>query len=324
MHILITGATGFVGTYLREHVRAQAAWRLTGTTYPDLPPTPADPREEFVYLDLRQTEDVRALLAERRPDAIIHLAAQSHVPTAYRDPWDTLENNIRGQLNLLEACVALGLKPRFLVIGSGEEYGRDAPGAMPLREEHPLRPENPYSVSKVAQDVLGYQYFISYDIPVVRLRPFNHVGPRQSPRFVLPAFAQQVARIEAGLQEPVLRVGNLSPARDFTDVRDVVRAYLLALQQGRPGEVYNVCSGTAHSIQSIVNRLLELARLPISVEVDPERYRPADVPVVFGSAEKLQRETGWEPQIPFEQTVQDVLEEWRGVVRIRNQEALQR
>lgn len=311
MHVLITGATGFVGTYLRQEVCAHADWQLTGTTFPDAPPTPTHPQEHFVYLDLRQAESVRALLAEQRPDAIIHLAAQSHVPTAYKDPWGTLENNIRGQLNLLEACVALELKPRFLVIGSGEEYGRDAPEAMPLREEHPLRPENPYSVSKVAQDVLGYQYFISYGIPVIRMRPFNHVGPGQSPRFVLPAFAQQVARIEAGLQEPVLRVGNLSPARDFTDVRDVVRAYVLALLHGRPGEVYNVCSGTARTIQSLINRLLELARTPISVEIDPERYRPADVPTIFGSAEKLRQATGWEPEIPFEQTVQDVLNEWR-------------
>jgi len=315
MHVLITGATGFVGTYLRQQVIATAGWSLVGTTFPDAAPPPTHPREQFIHLDLRQVEEVRALLMNQRPDAIIHLAAQSHVPTAYKDPWGTLENNLRGQLNLLEMCVALELKPRFLVIGSGEEYGRDTPEAMPLREDHPLRPENPYSVSKVAQDVLGYQYFISYGIPVIRMRPFNHVGPGQSPKFVLAAFAQQVARIEAGLQEPVLYVGNLSPARDFTDVRDVVRAYMLALLKGEPGEVYNVCSGTARTIQSLINRLLELARVPISVEVDPERYRPADVPTIFGCAEKLRQATGWEPEIPFEQTVQDVLNDWRGRVQ---------
>ncbi len=311
MHILITGATGFVGGYLRQQIQAHAGWQFTGTTFPDLPLDSANPRERFLYLDLRQADSVHALLADERPDAIIHLAAQSHVPTAYQDPWGTLENNIRGQVNLLEACVALKLKPRFLVIGSGEEYGRDTPDAMPLREEHPLRPENPYSVSKVAQDVLGYQYFISYGIPVIRLRPFNHIGPGQSPKFVLPAFAQQVARIEAGQQEPVLRVGNLSPARDFTDVRDVTRAYILALLHGEAGEVYNVCSGTGRTVQSIVNRLLELAHVPISVEIDPDRYRPADVPVIFGSAEKLRQITNWEPEIPFECTIRDVLEEWR-------------
>ncbi len=312
MHVLITGGTGFVGPYLRRYLLTTTDWQLHATCYPDAPPALFDAaRESFTQLDLRDQAGVHTLLETLRPEAIIHLAGQSHVPTAYKDPWGTLENNIRGQLHLLEACVKLELQPHFLVIGSGEEYGRDTPEAMPLREDHPLRPENPYSVSKVAQDVLGYQYFISYGIPVVRMRPFNHVGPGQSPRFVLAAFAEQVARIEAGLQEPVLRVGNLSPARDFTDVRDVVRAYALALQHGKPGEAYNVCSGTGRTIQSLVNRLLELSTASISVEIDPDRYRPADVPVIFGSAEKLRRATGWEPEIPFERTVQDVLDEWR-------------
>ncbi len=315
MHLLITGATGFVGTHLRDYLLRETDWRITGTAFPDRPPDSCDPRERCVALDARDRESVGALLAEVRPDAIVHLAAQSHVPTAYQDPWGTLENNIRGQLNLLEACVAQELLPRFLVIGSGEEYGRAPESALPLREEQPLRPENPYSVSKVSQDVLGYQYFISYALPTLRVRPFNHVGPGQSPRFVLSAFARQVARIEAGLQEPVLRVGNLSPARDFTDVRDVVRAYHLTLLHGEPGEVYNVCSGTPRTIRSLVDLLRERATVPIEVEVDPERYRPADVPVIYGSAEKLREATGWEPQIPFEQTVEDVLEEWRESVR---------
>lgn len=312
MRVLITGASGFVGAHLRRYLLQQTAWELVGTAYPEPPPATTDPREQLVALDLRDQTAVQAVLATVRPEAVIHLAAQSHVPTAYADPWATLENNIRGQLNLLESCVRLELSPRFLVIGSGEEYGRAAPETLPLREEHPLRPENPYSVSKVAQDVLGYQYFISYGLPVVRVRPFNHVGPGQSARFVLPAFASQIARIEASQQEPVLRVGNLTPARDFTDVRDVVRAYHLALTQGRPGEVYNVASGVPRTIQSLLDALLALARVPIRVEVDPERYRPADVPLIYGSAEALRRDTGWEPQIPFEQTVREVLGEWRG------------
>jgi GDP-4-dehydro-6-deoxy-D-mannose reductase len=274
-------------------------------------------REILRFLDLRNADATQALLAEFRPDYIIHLAAQSHVPTAYQDPWGTLDNNIRGQLNLLEACVSLPacrtleLAPRTLVIGSSEEYGRATADELPLTEEHPLNPENPYSVSKVAQDVMGYQYFISFGLPVIRMRPFNHVGPGQSPRFVLAAFAKQVAEIEAGLQEPVMHTGNLTPARDFTDVRDVVRAYHLALTKGTPGDVYNVASGTPRTIQSLVDQLLALTSADIRVEIDPGRYRPADVPVIYGSAEKLQQDTGWQPEIPFEQTIQDVLNEWR-------------
>jgi len=312
MRILITGATGFVGSHLRRYFLAQTDWDITGTSYPDTPPTPEDrTRETLRFLDLRDAEATRALLAESPPDYVIHLAAQSHVPTSYQDPWGTLDNNIRGQLNLLEGCKALDLAPRTLVIGSGEEYGRAGADELPLTEDHPLNPENPYSVSKVAQDVMGYQYFISFGLPVIRIRPFNHVGPGQSARFVLAAFASQVAGIEAGKQAPVMRVGNLEPARDFTDVRDVVHAYHLALMHGTPGEVYNVASGTPRTIQSLVEQLIALASVPIRVEIDPERYRPADVPIIYGSAAKLKQDTGWEPEIPFEQTIQDVLDEWR-------------
>ena len=314
MHLLITGATGFVGTHLRKYLLAQTSWQITGTAYPNQPPSPLDPREQLVALDARDAEAVHELLATTQPEAIIHLAAQSHVPTAYKDPWGTLENNIRGELNLLESCVQLELAPRIVVIGSSGEYGRATAAELPLYEDHPLRPENPYSVSKVTQDVLGYQYFRSYGLPIMRMRPFNHVGPGQSPRFVLAAFAQQVARIEAGLQEPVLRVGNLSPARDFTDVRDVVRAYQLTILKGEPGAVYNISSGTAHTIQSLVERLLELAKVEITVEIDKERYRPADVPIIYGNSDKLAAATGWKPEIPFQQTIADVLNEWRAAV----------
>ena len=312
MRVLITGATGFVGTHLRRHLLASTDWDIVGTAFPDPPtdPTPGS-RQKLIPLDLRDADATQAALGESPPDYVVHLAAQAHVPTAYKDPWATLQNNILGQLNLFESCLALDISPRIVVIGSGEEYGRATQADLPLVEDHPLRPENPYSVSKVTQDVMGYQYFISYGLPVIRVRPFNHVGPGQSPRFVLPAFASQVAEIEAGRREPLLLVGNLAPQRDFTDVRDVVRAYRLLLLHGIAGEVYNVASGRPCAIQSIVDELRARSSIEIRIEVDPERYRPADIPTIYGSADKLRRDTGWTAEIPMSQTIDDVLAEWR-------------
>jgi GDP-4-dehydro-6-deoxy-D-mannose reductase len=257
---------------------------------------------------MRQVEDFV-------PQAVVHLAAVSFVPSSFADPWNTLDNNIRAQLNVLEAVRQLGGETRVLVIGSNEEYGKPHADELPVVEESPLRPLNPYAVSKVAQDFLGFQYYLTYGIEIVRLRPFNHTGPGQSPRFVLPAFASQIARIEAGLQEPVVRVGNLEVERDFTDVRDIVSAYHLALVKGEPGEVYNLASGRPQSIRGLLEMLLSLSSADIRVEVDPSRYRPADTPVVYGSAEKFHRRTGWEPRIPMEQTVKDILAYWRNQVK---------
>jgi len=285
---------------------------IDGTVYPQpVDDQSPDPRLRLRYADLRDPENVQALVGEVQPDYIFHLAAQSFVPTSFADPWDTLENNIRAELNLLEAVRRSGRTVGFLVIGSNEEYGAPEPEELPQTEENPLRPNNPYAVSKVAQDFLGLQYHLAYGLPVVRVRPFNHTGPGQSPRFVVPAFASQIARIEAGLQEPVMKVGNLDAARDFTDVRDIVRAYYLAATRGEPGEVYNLASGRPQSVRGLLEILLSYARVEIKVERDPDRYRPVDVPVVYGSAEKFHRLTGWAPQIPFEQTLRDVLEYWR-------------
>jgi GDP-4-dehydro-6-deoxy-D-mannose reductase len=248
---------------------------------------------------------------ETRPDIIFHLAAQSFVPTSLSDPWETLENNILSELNLLEAVRQSRREVVFLVVGSNEEYGAPRPEELPQTEQSPLRPNNPYAVSKVGQDFLGLQYYLTYDIPVVRVRPFNHTGPGQSPRFVTPAFASQVARVEAGLQEPVMRVGNLSTSRDFTDVRDIVRAYHLAVTKGEPGEVYNRASGEPRSIKVLLETLLSYSEAEIRVERDPDRYRPVDVPVVYGSAKRFYERTGWQPRIPFEQTLRDTLSYWR-------------
>ena len=312
MRALITGAGGFVGKHLCTYLLAHTDWELMGTVYPQpVDDQSPDPRLRLRYADLRDPENVQALVGEVQPDYIFHLAAQSFVPTSFADPWDTLENNIRAELNLLEAVRRSGRTVGFLVIGSNEEYGAPEPEELPQTEENPLRPNNPYAVSKVAQDFLGLQYHLAYGLPVVRVRPFNHTGPGQSPRFVVPAFASQIARIEAGLQEPVMKVGNLDAARDFTDVRDIVRAYYLAATRGEPGEVYNLASGRPQSVRGLLEILLSYARVEIKVERDPDRYRPVDVPVVYGSAEKFHRLTGWAPQIPFEQTLRDVLEYWR-------------
>jgi GDP-4-dehydro-6-deoxy-D-mannose reductase len=265
----------------------------------------------MVWADLRDPEQVTDLASSFEPDKVFHLAAQSFVPSSFSDPWDTLENNIRSQLNLLEAVRLKEIPARVLVIGSNEEYGRPMPEELPITELNPIRPSNPYAVSKVTQDFLGLQYHLAYGLDIVRLRPFNHTGPGQSPRFVVPAFASQIATIEAGRQEPAVRVGNLEAERDFTDVRDIVRGYYLAALHGQPGEVYNLASGSPWSIRRLLEYLLSLSNIEIRIEVDPERYRPVDTPRVAGSAAKFHSHTGWEPEIEFEQTLRDVLEYWR-------------
>ncbi|HEY77031.1 MAG TPA: GDP-mannose 4,6-dehydratase [Thermoflexia bacterium] len=312
MRALITGAEGFVGGHLRAYLLAQTDWELLGTCRADLrPPCEETRRMRWARVDLRDPKQVGSLVESFTPDVIFHLAAQSFVPASFADPWETLENNIRSQLNLLEAVRRSAHPARVVVIGSNEEYGHPTEKDLPLTEESPLRPANPYAVSKIAQDFLGLQYHLAYGVEVVRLRPFNHTGPGQSPRFVVPAFASQIARIEAGLQEPVVRVGNLEAARDFTDVRDVVRAYHLAAVRGEPGEVYNLASGQPRSIRWVLETLLSFSTVSIRVEIDPARYRPVDTPVIYGSAEKFQRRTGWRPEIPFEQTLRDTLDYWR-------------
>jgi GDP-4-dehydro-6-deoxy-D-mannose reductase len=312
LRALITGAGGFVGGHLCAYLLAHTDWELMGTVYPHpVDAQPQEPRLRLRHADLRDPEGVQALVGEVQPDCVFHLAAQSFVPASFADPWDTLQNNVRAQLNLLEAVRRSGRDVRVLVIGSNEEYGAPRPEELPQTEESPLRPNNPYAVSKVAQDFLGLQYYLAYGLPVVRVRPFNHTGPGQAPRFVVPAFASQIARIEAGRQEPVMKVGNLEAARDFTDVRDVVRAYHLAVSQGEPGEVYNLASGRPQSVRGLLEMLLSHSHVEIRVERDPSRYRPVDVPAVYGSAAKFRQRTGWEPQIPFEQTLRDILAYWR-------------
>jgi GDP-4-dehydro-6-deoxy-D-mannose reductase len=268
-------------------------------------------RISLIESDLRDLTAVRQALERARPDYLFHLAAQSFVPASWSAPGETLTTNIIGQVNIFEALRALKMDPAMQIACSSEEYGLVFPHEVPIKETNPLRPLSPYAVSKVTQDFLAYQYFQSYGQRAVRTRGFNHTGPRRGEVFVTSNFARQVARIEAGKQEPVLRVGNLDAVRDFTDVRDIVRGYWLAATRAKPGEVYNLASGVGITIRAMLDKLLAAARIEVKVETDPERLRPSDVEVLIGDYSKFRADTGWEPRIPFDKTLADLLEYWR-------------
>jgi GDP-4-dehydro-6-deoxy-D-mannose reductase len=259
-----------------------------------------------------------AVLVQAAPDQIYHLAAQAFVPISWQDPWGTLENNIRAEANLLHAAAQQRSAARILIVASNEEYGRVPPDDLPIDEDTPLRPDSPYGVSKIAQDFMGLQYFLSHGLHIVRVRPFNHIGPRQNDRFVAANFAKQIAEIEAGQRERKLCVGNLDAQRDFTDVRDMVRAYALALAKGEAGQVYNIVSGVPRSVRELVEMLRSLARVPFELESDPERMRPSDTPVSYCDTTKFHAATGWLPEISFEQSLSDTLDYWRGRVGERS------
>ncbi len=315
MRALITGLTGFAGSHLAEYLLAHHPevevfgsyrWRSRMDNIDHL----LD-RVRLVEADLRDATAVHRLLAQVRPDFVFHLAAQSFVPASWTAPAETVTTNLTGQINLCEGIRALGLDPAVQLACSSEEYGLVLPDEVPIKESNPLRPLSPYAVSKVGQDLLGYQYFKSYGMRIVRTRGFNHTGPRRGEVFVSSNFAKQVARIEAGLQAPVLEVGNLEAVRDFSDVRDIVRAYWLAARHGTPGEVYYVATGRGITIRELVDQLRALSGVAIEIRVDPARLRPSDVEVLIGDSSKFRSETGWEPRIPLEQTLSDLLDYWR-------------
>jgi GDP-4-dehydro-6-deoxy-D-mannose reductase len=312
--VLVTGVTGFAGSHLVDYLLTRndceiygiQRWRSRTENIEHL-----QGKMTLLECDLRDASSTRDVLEKVRPDYIFHLAAQSFVPTSWNAPTESLVTNVIGQVNIFEAVRRLELKCRIQLACSSEEYGMVYENELPIRETNPLRPLSPYAVSKVAQDMLGYQYWMSWKVDSVRTRGFNHEGPRRGPVFVASDFAKQIADIEKGLRPPVLSVGNLESRRDFTDVRDMVRAYWLALEKCEPGEVYNICSGKAWSIQQVLDHLLSLTKQKIQVKQDPARLRPSDVPVLLGDYSKFNAATGWTPTIPFEQTLADMLDYWR-------------
>lgn len=314
MRALITGVTGFAGGHLAQ-ILIDRGDEVLGVARSHTKPLDYLSRPiEPIIVDLRDPDAVQRLIGDVQPDVIYHLAGQAFVPRAWSNPWGTLENNIRSQLNIIEAMIKHATGARLLVSTSNEVYGRISEDQLPVREDTPLTPQNPYGVSKVGQDLLALQYHLSHGIDVVRARAFNHIGPRQSPFFVAASFAKQIAEIEAGLSEAIIRVGNLEAQRDFTDVVDVTRAYVLLIDHGVAGEAYNVGTGRAYSIQYLLETLLSYSTIDIKVEQDPERMRPSDIPLVYADNSKLCDQTGWRPLYQFEDSLQRVLDYWRAEV----------
>jgi GDP-4-dehydro-6-deoxy-D-mannose reductase len=318
MKILITGITGFVGSHLAEYCLTMPDTEVYGTILShhlgDELKRIEHVKDKIILFecDLSNRIAVQRVLSKVMPDKIFHLAAQSFVPTSWKSPEDTLFNNIMSELNIFEVVREFGINPVIQIAGSSEEYGLVYENELPIKEENPLRPLSPYAVSKVAQDNLACQYYHSYGLKTVITRAFNHEGPRRGEQFVTSDFAKQIAKIEKGKQEPIIYVGNLDAKRDYSDVRDIVGAYWLATEKCKFGEPYNICSGRAWTIKSVLDFLLSKStRKDIKIVQDPSKMRPSDVPVLLGDCSKFKKQTNWESKIPFEKTLEDTLDYWR-------------
>ncbi|MBF0118051.1 MAG: GDP-mannose 4,6-dehydratase [Desulfobacterales bacterium] len=315
MKVLITGTTGTAGSYLAEYLLKQGNYEVHGTLRWRSNKENIAAINKDLHLhecELRDPYAVISLLKIIKPARIYHLASQSSVAASWDSPRETLINNITAQLNIFESIRQLDLlDTRIHIAGSSEEYGLVYENELPVKETNPLRPLSPYAVSKVTQDMLAYQYHKSYGLHIIRTRSFNHTGPRSGDIFVTSNYAKQIAEIEQGKRPPIIYVGNLEAKRDFIDIRDVIKAYVMALEKCEPGDVYNIGSGTAYSIQQVLNILLELSRVNIQIKVDPNRIRPSDVPVLVSDSSKFINKTGWRPEIPFKQSLYDLIEYWR-------------
>jgi GDP-4-dehydro-6-deoxy-D-mannose reductase len=290
--LLLTGASGFVGGFVQQAARCI--------------PLTLNGRD----VDLRIADETVEAVERIRPDAVLHLAAQTFVPRSFDNPIETFEINFLGTYNLLSALKKTGFTGRFLLVSTGDVYGAVAPESLPITEEALPKPRNPYAVSKVAAEALCIQWNETQDFDTVISRPFNHIGPGQREDFVISAFAKQIAEIKHGARPPVIEVGDIDVTRDFCDVRDVVRAYLLLLTGGRAGEIYNICSGQERSVRSLLEQMLQIAEIEAEIKIDPAKFRPSEQRRVYGDASKVRRDTGWQPTCPMEQTLQDTIHSW--------------
>lgn len=313
MKVLITGITGFAGSHLAEFLLSKE-YEVHGIERWRSKTENIDAFKDKIVLhecDIKDYHSVKKVIEKVKPEKIFHLAAQSFVPTSWNAPSETITTNAIGELNIFEAVRELKINPWIQIACSSEEYGMIYENELPIRETNPLRPLSPYAVSKVTQDLLGYQYYQSYKLNIVRTRTFNHEGPRRGDVFVTSNFAKQIVEIEKKKKPPVLYVGNLNARRDYTDVRDIVRAYWLSTAKCVAGEVYNICSGRDWKIKDMLNYLLLLSKVKVEIKQDPARMRPSDVQVLLGDSTKFRKQTGWRPEIPFEKTLEDTLNYWR-------------
>ena len=316
--VLITGISGFVGKHLAQRLLDLNDYQIVGTYFSDGSADKLSQIKDKVHLeriDLTDKDLVASLISTHKPDWIFHLAAQSAPSLSFKIPAETITTNMVSEVNLFEALKNNDLKnTRVLVVSSTEVYGKVDPKDLPIKEEASFRPVNTYAVSKIGQEYLGVQYNLSYALDIVRVRPFNHIGPGQEAKFALPSWARQIAQIEKKQTDPVMKVGNLEAKRDLTDVRDIVKAHILALEKGKAGDVYNLGTGKSYAMKEVLDKLLSLSTVKISVEKDPALMRPADVPNLVSNSEKFRALSGWKPEISLEQTLKDILDYWRGIV----------
>lgn len=309
---LVIGASGFVGTYLIDHLLNKKGWCVYATK---MVHESISNKSVLVYnLNILDKDSILCLLKQINPDYIFNLAAQSSVSLSWKNPELTVDVNIKGCIHILEAIRSLEKKPRMLLIGSGEEYGYISSKNVPVNESTPPVPCNIYSATKLCQNIIGKLYADAYNLDIIMVRAFNHIGPGQSPIFVISDFCKQIAEVKKGLREPILKVGNLDAKRDFTDVRDVVNAYSLLIEHGIKGETYNIGSGNAVSIRDILNRLITISQTHVTVVMDPAKIRPIDIPIIEADISKIAQLFHWERQFSLDKTLEDTLNYWFNIV----------